>query len=154
MVPNISKKGFWEAKIDDVKVDGQSVLTDRTGILDTGTTLIVAPLADAEAVHAKIPGSSKDGKGGFLIPCTTKSKVALSFGGVSFDINPVDLTFQPTTDDLSGDCLSGITSGTVGGPQQWLLGDMFLKNVYFATDATNNQIGLAAINQNLTTGRQ
>ncbi|EGG09113.1 uncharacterized protein MELLADRAFT_34629 [Melampsora larici-populina 98AG31] len=145
MFPNVNKKGFWEGEMASIMVDGQVVLRQRTGILDTGTTLIVAPPADAQALHAHIPGASSDGKGGFFIPCTSKAKVALSFGGVPFEINPVDLTFQPTTTDLSANCISAISSGTVGGPNQWLLGDTFLKNVYFATDATHDEMGMAAL---------
>ncbi|KAH9810844.1 aspartic peptidase domain-containing protein [Melampsora americana] len=145
MFPNVSKKGFWEGEMATILVDGQVVLTQRTGILDTGTTLIVAPPADAQALHDRIPGASSDGKGGFFIPCTSKAKVALSFGGVVFEINPGDLTFQPTTTNLSGKCISGISSGTIGGPRQWLLGDTFLKNVYFATDATHDEIGMAVL---------
>ncbi|EGG09114.1 aspartic peptidase A1 [Melampsora larici-populina 98AG31] len=147
LFPNINTKGFWEGVMSEVKVDGVTILTRRTGILDTGTTLIVAPPADAEAVHAKIPGSKSDGKGRYTIPCTTKSIVSLSFGGVSWDIKPVDLTFQPVSRNLAGRCISGISSGKIGGPRQWLVGDTFLKGVYFATDATNNQMGLAVINK-------
>lgn len=145
MFRNVNTKGFWEGEMATILVNGQVVLKQKTGILDTGTTLIIAPPADAQALHARIPGASSDGKGGYLIPCTNKAKVALSFGGVPFEINPVDLTFQPTTTDLSANCISAISSGTVGGPNQWLLGDTFLKNVYFATDATHNEMGMAAL---------
>ncbi|KAH9810845.1 aspartic peptidase A1 [Melampsora americana] len=146
LFPNINTKGFWEGAMSEVKVDGVTVLTSRTGILDTGTTLIIAPPADAEAVHAKIPESKSDGKGRYTIPCTTKTIVSLSFGGISWDIKPVDLTFQPVSENLEGKCISAISAGTIGGSKQWLIGDAFLKGVYFATDATNNQMGLAVIN--------
>lgn len=129
-----------------VQVGGKTILTDRTGILDTGTTLMVLPPEDAAVVHSNIPGATSDGKGGFRIPCTNTVKVGLSFGGVIFEINPVDLTFQPVGKNLAGQCLSGISVGTVGGPTQWLVGDVFLKNVYFATDVTNDQMGLAVLN--------
>lgn len=144
--PNVNKKGFWEGTMNVVQVGGKTILTDRTGILDTGTTLMVLPPEDAAVVHSNIPGATSDGKGGFRIPCTNTVKVGLSFGGVIFEINPVDLTFQPVGKNLAGQCLSGISVGTVGGPTQWLVGDVFLKNVYFATDVTNDQMGLAVLN--------
>lgn len=141
---NVNTQGFWEGAMDDVSVNGASLnLAGRTAILDTGTTLIVAPAADAAAVHAAIAGSASDGQGGFTIPCTTTASVALSFGGQSFTINPSDLTFLPVTNDLTGQCVSGISSGTIGGANEWLVGDVFLKNVYFATDVGSNTIGLA-----------
>ncbi|KAK4699975.1 hypothetical protein P7C70_g6278, partial [Phenoliferia sp. Uapishka_3] len=142
--PNVNTQGFWEGAMGDVTVDGTALgLSGRTAILDTGTTLIVAPAADAAAVHAAIPGSASDGQGGFTIPCTSTASVALSFGGKSFAINASDLTFLPTTNNLQGDCVSGISSGSVGGANEWLVGDVFLKNVYFATSVESNTIGLA-----------
>jgi hypothetical protein len=43
-VANVNTQGFWEAAVDDVSVDGQSLgLEGRTAILDTGTSLIVVP---------------------------------------------------------------------------------------------------------------
>ncbi|PLW36041.1 hypothetical protein PCANC_16101 [Puccinia coronata f. sp. avenae] len=143
--PNVNKKGFWEGAME-VQVGGKTILTERTGILDTGTTLMVLPAGDAATVHSNIPGAVSDNKGGFRIPCTNTVKVGLSFGGTVFEINPVDMTFQPVGKNVKGLCMSGISVGTVGGPTQWLVGDVFLKNVYFATDLTNDQMGLAALN--------
>lgn len=86
-----------------------------------GTTLIVAPPADVAAVHAAIPGAKSDGQGGFTVPCTTTASVALTFGGRSFAIDPRDIAFLPATNDLAGDCLSGISSGQIGGATEWLV---------------------------------
>ena len=118
---NVNPNGFWEGNVD-ASVNGEDLgLQGRTAILDTGTTLIIAPPADAEAVHAKIPGSKSDGQGGFTIPCTNTAVVSLAFGGQSFDINSTDLLFAPVNqNDLTGDCISGISSGQIGGPTQWL----------------------------------
>ena len=144
---NVNTQGFWEGAMDDITVDGQSVNLDgRTAILDTGTTLIIAPANDAEAVHAAIPGAKSDGQGGFTIPCTTTSSVALSFGGTSFAIDPRDLLFAAVDpNDPTGDCVSGISSGNIGGATEWLVGDVFLKNAYFSTDVGKNQISLAKL---------
>lgn len=143
---NVSPLGFWEGAMS-VSVNGQDLgLNPRTGILDTGTTLIVAPGTDAETLHAMIPGSQSDGQGGFTIPCTNEAVVSMVFGGQSFDINPVDLLFLPVDqNNLQGDCISGISSGQIGGPTQWLVGDVFLKNVYYSTNVDKNQISLAKL---------
>ncbi|EIN09725.1 aspartic peptidase A1 [Punctularia strigosozonata HHB-11173 SS5] len=144
---NVNTQGFWEGAMDAVTVDGTDTgLQGRTAILDTGTTLVVAPPADAAAVHQLITGAKSDGQGGFTVPCTTNASVALSFGGQTFAINPVDLKFSPVDPtDLSGDCVSGISSGQIGGATEWLVGDVFLKNAYFSTDVTKNQISLATL---------
>ena len=119
--PNVNQNGFWEGAVS-ASVNGNDLgLQGRTAILDTGTTLMVLPTADAEAVHAQIPGSQSDGQGGFTIPCTSNAVVSLTFGGQAFDINPSDLLFSPVdANNLQGDCISGISAGQVGGATQWL----------------------------------
>ncbi|CAL1717130.1 unnamed protein product [Somion occarium] len=143
---NVNRDGFWEGGMT-VSVNGQDLeLQDRTAIFDTGSTLIIAPDADATAVHQAIPGAKSDGQGGFTIPCSTAASVALTFGGQTFAINPQDLAFVPVDpDDPTGDCLSGIASGEIGDAKEWLVGDVFLKNAYFSTDVTKNQVSLAKL---------
>lgn len=119
---NVNQQGFWEGAVS-FSVDGQdSGLKGRTAILDTGTTLIVAPQADAETIHSAIPGAKTDGQGGFTIPCTSTASVALTFSGQTFEIQPEDLLFTPVDpNDLTGDCVSGISSGNIGGATEWLV---------------------------------
>ncbi|OSD06372.1 acid protease [Trametes coccinea BRFM310] len=141
--PVVSQTGFWEGAMDAVSVDGQDLgLQGRTAILDTGTTLIVAPPADAAAVHQAIPGAQSDGQGGFIIPCSTNASVALTFGGQAFAIDTRDLVFQQLDQE---NCASGISSGEIDGETTWLVGDVFLKNAYFSTDVTKNTISLAKL---------
>ena len=123
-IDNVNQQGFWEAPFT-ASVQGQDLgLKGRTAILDTGTTLMIVPQSDANAVHAMIPGAKSDRQGGFTIPCTTNTVVSLTFGGQAFDINPLDLLFAPLDpNNLQGDCISGISSGQIGGPQEWLYVD-------------------------------
>ncbi len=82
----------------------------------------------------------------FAVPCDTTSVVALTVGGQAFTINPKDVAFQPLSGaGTDGLCLSGISSGQIGGPNEWLVGDVFLKNVYFATDVGKDAVGLARL---------
>jgi len=146
-VNNVNAQGFWEADMAAVTVDGTDLgLKGRTAILDTGTTLIIAPAADAAAIHKNIQGAKSDGQGGFTVPCQTKASVALTFGGTSFAIDPRDIAFQPLDPaDPTGDCVSGIASGNIGGAQEWLVGDVFLKNAYFSTNVDKNSLSLAKL---------
>ena len=59
-------------------------------------------------------------------------------------IDPRDIAFLPVdNNDPTGDCFSGISSGQIGGANEWLVGDVFLKNAYFSTDVTDNTLSLA-----------
>jgi len=148
-IDNVSPLGFWEAPMEAVTVNGQDAgLKGRTSILDTGTTLIIAPQNDAEAVHQLIDGSKSDGQGGFTVPCQSNASVALTFGGKQFNIDFRDIAIEPVDpNNANGDCVSGISGGSVGGDSntQWLCGDVFLKNAYFSTNVNKNQISLAKL---------
>lgn len=145
-ITNVNKQGFWEVPFT-ASVGGKDLgLSGRTAILDTGTSLIIAPTADATALHAQIPGAKSDGQGGFTIPCTTDAQVSFTMGKQEFTIDPRDLLFVPVNqNDLTGDCVSGIMSGQIGGAQEWLVGDVFLKNAYFSHDVGKNAISLAKL---------
>jgi hypothetical protein len=125
-LPNVSNEGFWEGNMDSASVNGKDVHLDpgRTAIFDTGTTGILAPSKDAKAIHAAIQGAKSDGQGGFTLPCTTTAKIALTFGGRAFSIDPKDLADDPQDEnDPTGTCLSPISEDTDGddGPKQWLV---------------------------------
>ena len=107
--------------MDSVTVDSTDTgLTGRSAILDTGTTLIVAPPADAAAVHQLIDGAQDDGQGGFTIPCDTNATVALTFGGQEFAIDTRDLVFAQA-DNTGTTCVSGISSGQIVDDTTWLV---------------------------------
>lgn len=156
-IPNVSTQGFWEGALSGVFLsNGEEVsdlgLSNRSAILDTGTTLIVAPTKDADAVHKAISGSRSDGQGGYYIPCTFNQTLSLAFDGTSFDIDPRDMTFLPVDENnLQGECVSSISAGQVGQENEWLVGAAFLKNVYFATNTKSNTIGLAKLTQEANT---
>ncbi|KAG7451050.1 aspartic peptidase A1 [Guyanagaster necrorhizus] len=146
-IDNQSQEGFWEGAVDSISVDGTDTgLSGRSAILDTGTTVIVAPTSDADAVHKLISGAQSDGQGSFTVPCTTNASVALTFGGQEFTIDPKDLAFTPVdANDPTGDCVSGISAGSVGANNEWLVGDVFLRNAYFSTNVNNNSVSLAKL---------
>lgn len=118
-------------------------LEGRTALLDTGTTLLIAPRADVEKIHEVIGGrANEDGR--FIVPCNINATVALSFGGHDFAIDPKDLAFFPLSGNPTGDCLSGITASD-RDDGSWLVGDTFLKSTYFSTNVDKNTISLAEL---------
>ncbi|KII89765.1 hypothetical protein PLICRDRAFT_138047 [Plicaturopsis crispa FD-325 SS-3] len=145
-VKNVNNDGFWEAAVGGVKVDDKDFgWSNKTAILDTGTSLLMAPNADAEALHQAIPGAKFIGDQ-WMLPCTTNATLSLAFGGKQFAIDPRDLAFLPSDPkNLTGMCVSGISVGNSGGDNQWLVGDVFLKNVYFSTNVGKNEISLAKL---------
>lgn len=134
-----NETGFWEVSVADASVDGVRVgLSGKKAIMDTGTSYILMPPADALALHSTIAGFKQDGEA-FSVPCDTASALAFVFGTQSYNIS--------TADWLGGKLDSGLCQSKIVGRQtfdesQWLVGDVFLKNVYSVFDFEGNRVGL------------
>lgn len=135
---SIASDGLWEVPVEGASVDGQSLgYTGKTAVIDTGTSYILMPLEDAKALHGKIPGSSNSGET-FAIPCDTQLSIQFTFSGVTYDVSPKDYVGKP---DKAGKCASNIVGHQSFGPDTWMLGDVYLKNVYTVFDFDNDRIG-------------
>lgn len=136
-IPNDT--GFWEIPVADAAVNGKPVgLSGKQGIMDTGTSYILMPPADALAIHSQIPGHAQSGET-FSVPCDTKTTLQFVFGKQAYNIS--------TADWLGGKLDSGLCRSNIVGRQtfnasQWLIGDVFLKNVYAVFDFDGNRVGL------------
>jgi len=139
----VDRRGFWQIALDGAQVSRKSVdVLGRQAIIDTGTTLIIIPPDDADAIHNAIPGSTKQ-DGTYLVPSDTSAVVSFTFGGTTYNINPKDLTFADVGDGLS---VSGIQGESLGGLEDtWLIGDIFLKNVFNAYDTRQKAVGFAPV---------
>jgi hypothetical protein len=130
--------GFWEIAIDDAGVDDVEIgLGGRTAIIDTGTSFIFMPESDATSIHDNIEGFKKSGET-YTVPCNTKKVVWITFGGVKYEISTADWIGGQTS---GGNCRSNIIGRQTFGERQWLVGDVFLKNVYSVFDFDNDQVG-------------
>jgi Eukaryotic aspartyl protease. len=133
---------FWQIPLDGASVDGKALnLTGRSAIIDSGTSFILIPPSDASALHALIPGSSPSGEN-FYIPCSSNNTVAFTFSGVTYSISPKDYVGS-TTDSTGNTCVSNIVGHKTFGDTDWLVGDVFMKNVYSVFDYDNNRVGFA-----------
>lgn len=120
-ISNVNTQGFWEGAMDAITVNDTSIgLTGRTAILDTGTTLILAPPSDAQKVVQSLGGACDAQQ--CTIPCTTHASLALSFGNASFAIDPRDLAVLPINlNDPAGSCTAGIQPQQIGAATEWLV---------------------------------
>ena len=134
----VSDQLQWEIPVDDAIVNGVPCkLTGNTAIIDTGTSFMLLPPDDAKVLHAQIPGSQSAGAV-YHIPCSTTVSIEVVFSKVGYSISPKDYVGAPLQ---GGGCQSQIIGYRTGGPDQWLLGDTFMKNVYTVFDMDNNRIG-------------
>ncbi|KAI4681819.1 uncharacterized protein J4E84_007415 [Alternaria hordeiaustralica] len=143
-----NESGFWEIPLQDAGVDGKSAnLTtgvDRTAIMDTGTSFILIPEPDALALHSQIQGFEQDGET-FFVPCDTRAAIQFSFNDRVYNISTAD--WVGGKDDGSELCRSNIVGRKTFGDNQWLVGDVFLKNVYSVFDFEGSRVGLGVLGQ-------
>lgn len=99
----MTQQGFWQVQ-GNVLVDGKAVLSAQGLVIDTGTTLIVAPQASVDTLFAAIPSARQSAGGnGYEFPCADSINVALSFDGsdTAFAIPPAFLSLGQSPSDVS-----------------------------------------------------
>ncbi|KAF5364375.1 hypothetical protein D9756_000836 [Leucocoprinus leucothites] len=137
-------QGFWQVALDSVDVGGTAAVSGVDAIIDTGTTLIVAPQADVARFYKAIPGSQDAsqtiGDGFFTFPCDSNPQVSLTFGGKAFAISADTFNLGQVSQG-SSDCVGGIAGTT--NIDFWVVGDVFLRNFYTRFDVGNRQVGFA-----------
>lgn len=133
----------WEIPLDDAGVDNKGVgFKAKSAMIDTGSSYWLAPPSDAAALHDLIPGAAHNGEA-YIVPCNTTANVFVTFSGVKYSIPPKDYV-RAVTDSTNNMCNSVIIGHQAYGPNQWIIGDVFLKNVYTVFDFDNSRIGFAS----------
>ncbi|KAI1460871.1 hypothetical protein F4805DRAFT_465342 [Annulohypoxylon moriforme] len=137
---SIQSGNSWAIPMDDVLYDGKSAsVKGRQAYIDTGTTFVFGPPDDVKALYALVPGSKTTDKGTtYTVPCNSNASVSFSFSGQTWTASAKDFTSAPNSD---GTC-TGNVYGMEFVPGAWLLGDMFLKNVYSVFDVDQKRIEL------------
>ncbi|ODQ63546.1 acid protease [Nadsonia fulvescens var. elongata DSM 6958] len=132
---------LWQIPLDGLYVNGTLVKLNETrqAIVDTGTTLLIMPSQDALQIHGYIDGAVTDGVN-FAVPCDTTTKLELEFSGQKWSISPKD--YIGGNYDSNGRCISNI-QGLDIVDSKWILGAVFLKNVYSVFDMDNLAVGFA-----------
>lgn len=107
----------------------------QTGILDTGTSLLVLNIDDAMTLHSFIPNVLTDGEN-YAIPCDTSVDIGFTIAGTRWSISPKDYVggpyiFNNMPNGGNLDPKSGIKycRSNIGGVQMgsgfWVLGEVF-----------------------------
>lgn len=102
-VPVNTTDGFWQFTSEKFAVDGGTPQTSTAGaqaIADTGTTLLLADPAVAQAYYAQVDGAVDDQQqGGFTFPCSAQlPDLQLDVGGTMATVKGTDINFAQVDD--------------------------------------------------------
>ncbi|RIB15550.1 aspartic peptidase domain-containing protein [Gigaspora rosea] len=128
---------YWILNVDDISINGNKLnFKNRQAIFDTGINIVLMPYEDAATYHKFINGSSIT-DGIYTMPCNTTDHVAYIIGGISYNIDQSDLV-------TGSDCLSSVQAR---GEDMWIIGDVFLRNVYSVYNIKDFTIGSAPVSK-------
>ncbi|GAA6055362.1 hypothetical protein JCM3770_001071 [Rhodotorula araucariae] len=135
---------YWQMAASAPYVNGVAAVPTATHILDSGTTLIVAPPAAAATFWAKVPGSAKYSDIFYSYPCDTPPSLSFVFSrsfGYKWAVkeDSFNLGYLQEAPDR---CIGAVISQDLGLGTSWLLGDAFMTNVYVMHDVVKNRIGI------------
>ncbi|KAK3985578.1 acid protease [Cladorrhinum sp. PSN332] len=142
-VPEAEKKrGEWTIPMDGAGANGKSAnVVGRVAAIDSGTSMIFTPPEDSDALFKNIPGAVANNSKGYqeyIVPCNTKVPIELTFSGVTYEISSKDWLGP----EFEGECRARIYGYNLRD-NTWLVGDVFLKNVYSVFDGDKMRIGFA-----------
>jgi cathepsin D len=128
----VTSQTYWVVSLDGAVVESKAVAfnANKGAAIDTGTTLCLGPVADVAAVYKQIPGAREVSAGSWVIPCSTTTTVAFSFGGTVYPFAAADL-MRGLYRSGGSECIGAITGLDLGGgaPMGWIIGAAWLKNV-------------------------
>ncbi|XP_060759621.1 nothepsin [Neoarius graeffei] len=156
----VTLKGYWQIKLDAVKVQGSAAFCHShscQAIIDTGTSLISGPQVYILILQQLI-GAMPTPIGEFLVDCTRISSlpvVSFVLNGVEYDLT-ADVYIRRDTINEEEICISSFQASDISSPfgPIWILGDIFISQVYSIYDRDKNRVGLAQLSdkaKNLST---
>jgi len=145
----LTSETYWEFMVSDFQLNGQSLnwctSAGCKAICDTGTSLIVGPKKEIDALNVKLGAKVFNGEGIF-----TSCSVINSLPNITVVINKVNFVLTPTdyvlkiTSQGQTDCISGFYGLDLGslGPL-YIMGDVFIATYTTIFDFANERVGWA-----------
>jgi hypothetical protein len=149
MVPG--RTGYWEVTMDDVQINGKSVISTKKGVVDSGTSLLAVPKSDIKEI-AKLLGAKTllpipPFNSEYTIDCDSAApSIDVVLGGQTYKLEKEDYVIAD-----AGQCLFGMTGIDIPAPAGplMILGDVFMRAHYVKFDVDNKQVGVAKIVKNV-----
>jgi hypothetical protein len=135
---------YWRVEMASVTVGGSEVTdpTQRVAIVDSGTSLLVGPLAVVADI-AQALNATANLAGEWFVDCGAPlPALVVTLGGVAYVLEGSDLVLES-----GGQCLLLLMGlDLTGTGVDWILGDVFMRKYYSVFDYANQKVGFALAN--------
>jgi len=145
----VDREGYWEITMDSMSTAADGTVGCEgscTAIVDTGSSLLVGPTKETNAINKMIGAVEMiPGTGQFFIDCNQVSSLpAIDFtiGGKAFTLQGVDYILEVTQLGQS-QCISGFMGLDLPMGPWWILGDVFIGRFYTEFDVGGSRVGFA-----------
>ncbi|KAL9631817.1 MAG: hypothetical protein Q9164_005687 [Protoblastenia rupestris] len=138
-----SANGFWGVISKGFAVgSGNFTFSLFRSIVDTGTTLLLLPVALVSAYYARVSGARYDiYQGGYTFPCSTfLPAFTLGFEEYRAVVPGSYINYAPL-EDGTNTCYGGIQRNTGIGFS--IIGDVFIKSQFIVFDSRGPRLGIA-----------
>lgn len=148
----VQREGYWEVAMDSLNSGDSTVgcTGGCTAIVDTGSSLMVGPTKETNAINKMIGGKEiVPGTGQYMIDCGSISslpEIAVVLGGREFVLTGKDYVLQISQFGQT-QCISGFMGLDMPMGPWWILGDVFIGKFYSEFDLGNSRVGLATAKQ-------
>merc|ERR1711915_885296 len=147
----VQREGYWEIEMDGMNTETDTVGCDGgcTAIVDTGSSLLVGPTAETNAINKMIGGTASL-NGQYFVDCSTIDSLPETdfvIGGDIFTLEGKDYILKISQGGQS-QCISGSMGMDLPMGPWWILGDVFIGKFYSEFDMGQSRVGLAPAVQN------
>jgi len=142
---SVTTKAYWQIGLKSIGVGGRATAKGLQSVIDSGSTLVIGDSKNVAAFYKAIPGSRpiNGSPGMYGVPCNKVPKdITFTFGGKGYNLDPTWFNLGYLQEDPST-CVGGIVGSD--GLRFWILGDLFMRNVYTAFDFANARVGFATL---------
>jgi len=146
---DVTRRAYWQVAMPSMTIKGQKITSVNTAIVDSGTSVIIGPVADITKIAQSV-GATLVAHNEYTVDCDAtlpdvevtlgenpSQQIKLTIPGEGLKIK-VCVLFQC-------ECLFGMAGMDIPAPMGplWILGDVFMRNYYSVFDVKNSRVGFA-----------
>jgi len=150
---DVNAANYWQITMDGLGIADNNELGCNggcVGIVDTGSSLLVGPPEETNAINKAIGGNELvPGTGQYFVDCGTIDSlptVTFTIGGKAFELTGRDYVLEVSQLGQT-QCISGFMGLELPMGPWWILGDVFIGKYYSEFDMGNMRVGFATAKQ-------